>query len=303
MRKLLFIFNPHSGTGKIRAALSDIIDIFTESGYEVTIYPTRARRDGSRKVLESGPQYDRIVVAGGDGMFHELTDAVLRLPSPVPVGYLPAGTVNDFAAAHALPGDLRWAAEIAVSDNIAVLDAGKFNDGYFSYIAAFGLLTQVSYTTNQEVKNRLGGLAYALEVLQSIDLPHFNAACRRMTIDTESDSISGEFVFGAVTNSTSVAGMKNFIKQDVKFDDGVLEGLFIRKPASLLELEQMKIALVNRDFTAPGLIQIQARRFRFRSERTAWTLDGEDGGEHSDVEISAAERALHIALPEGGGSP
>lgn len=297
MKRLFFVYNPNSGTGKIRPAISDVVDIFTKAGFVVTIYPTQAPGDGTQKIWESGGWYDRIVVAGGDGMFHELVEAALRLPDPVPVGYLPTGTVNDFATTHHLPKDLVRAAKIAASDHIMDLDAGRFNDTHFAYVAAFGLATQVAYETDQSLKNKLGSLAYLVEVLKSIDLEHFEAACQSMTITTPDASVSGDFIFGAVTNSTSVAGMKNFICDGVRFDDGLLEGLFIRKPSSLLELEQMKVGLINRDFNAPCIVQMQAPEFQISSSPAVWTLDGENGGEHIHVHISVAERALHIALP------
>lgn len=298
MRKLLFVYNPHSGTGKIRLAISDVVDIFAKANFEVTIYPTQTPGDGGRKVQEAGAQYDRIVVAGGDGMFHEVVDAILRLPSPVPVGYLPTGTVNDFAATHRLPKELTKAADIAASDHIVTLDAGKFNNTYFTYVAAFGLATQAAYETDQSMKNKLGSLAYLLEVIKSFDLKHFEAACRRVSITTSCAELNGDFIFGCVTNSTSVAGMKNFVHSDVQFDDGLLEGLFIRRPSNLLELEQMKLGLASRDLTAPCLLQMQAPEFQITSEPMAWTLDGENGGEQTSVQITAAVRALHIALPE-----
>lgn len=156
----------------------------------------------------------------------------------------------------------------------------------------------MSYETNQKLKNRLGFLAYVMKMLQSIDLEHFEAACSQMTIEFEDTLLTGEFIFGAISNSTSVAGMKNFMDDKVILDDGILEGLFIRKPRTLLELEQMKKGLIDRDFDAPGLFSVRAERFVIHSEPTAWTLDGESGGEHEFVQISTKKQALRITLPE-----
>ncbi len=297
MKKLLFIFNPRSGTGKIRSALVDVVDVFTKAGYETTIYPTQAPEDGKRRILENGETYDRIVVSGGDGMLHELVNAVVQLPQAVAVGYLPSGTVNDFAATHSLPRDPVKASEVAVSDHILSLDVGRFNDSWFSYVAAFGLFTQVSYQTNQKLKNKLGSLAYFLEALQSIDYRHFEQACRKMEITADGADFSGEFIFGAVTNSTSIGGFRKLICDGVQFDDGRLEGLFVKKPSGVRELEQMQRGLVRSDFSAACLLRFSAREFSVRSEEMAWTLDGENGGRHSDVRISAVQKTLHIALP------
>lgn len=298
MRRLLFVFNPHSGTGKVRKKLAEVLDIFVKASYEVIAYPTQAAEDGMRKILSDGADYDRIIVAGGDGMLHELVNAAVRLPKAITVGYLPTGTVNDFAATNHIPVNLTEAAKIAVSNHIHALDVGRFQDKYFSYVAAFGMVTSVAYETDQKMKNRLGSFAYFIKVLQSIDLEHFDAACRQMTIQFEDNILTGEFVFGAISNSKSIAGMRNFLDDNVILDDGILEGLFIRKPRTLFELEQMKKGLVDRDFHAACLVSVKAENFMIHSEPVAWTLDGESGGEHETVEISVKKQALKIALPE-----
>lgn len=301
MKRLQFVFNPHSGTGKIRKQLSEVLDIFTKSGYETVVYPTQAPGDGMKKILAEGAAYDRIVTAGGDGMLHELVNAAACLPESASVGYLPAGTTNDFAATNYISANLLDAAETAVSDHVCALDVGSFQEQYFAYVAAFGMVTSVSYETDQKLKNRWGFLAYVMKMLQSIDLEHFDAACRRMTIEFGDTLLTGEFIFGAISNSTSIAGMKKFMDDKVVLDDGILEGLFICKPRTLLELEQMKKGLIDRNFDVPGLFSVRAERFTIHSEPMAWTLDGERGGEHEFVQIAAKKQSLQIALPESVG--
>lgn len=184
MKRLLFVFNPHSGTGKIIKNLGEVINIFTKADYEVVAYPTQSGGDGERKILSDGNRFDRIVVAGGDGMLHELVNAALQLPKQIPVGYIPTGTINDFASTHNIPKNIIDAAVIAASDNIRTIDVGMFNDEIFSYVAAFGLVTNVAYDTDQKAKNNWGVLAYLANGIKNMDLPHFYAACRKMTIDT-----------------------------------------------------------------------------------------------------------------------
>lgn len=165
---------------------------------------------------------------------------------------------------HSGTGKIRkQLSEVLASDHICALDVGNFQERYFAYVAAFGMITSVSFETDQKLKNRLGFLAYILKTLQSIDLEHFEAACSQMTIEFEDTLLTGEFIFGAISNSTSVAGMKNFI-----------------------------------NFNAPGLFSARSERFVIHSEPTAWTLDGESGGGHEFVQISAKRQALRIALPE-----
>lgn len=298
MKKLLFLFNPYSGTGAIGKHLSEVLDIFTKADYEVVAHPTQAPRDAVVKIIREGERFDRIVVAGGDGMLHELVNAVQHLPKPVEVGYIPTGTVNDFAASNRIPKKIPDAAKIAVSDNIKTLDAGNFGGRYFSYVAAFGIGTNVSYDTDQKQKNRWGFLAYAANAMKSLDLAHINAVCREMTVKAGDTVLTGNFLFGSVSNSRSIAGMTNLVAKDMELDDGVLDGLFIRKPRNMKEMDQLKNSLLAHNFDANCMYFIRAERFEITSEPTVWTLDGENGGEYDHVTISTEKQALHIALPE-----
>ncbi len=299
MKRMLFIFNPHSGTGEICRHLGTVLDIFTKAGFEVVAHPTQASRDCTIKIIRDGERFDRIVAAGGDGMLHELINGVLRLDIPKEIGYIPTGTVNDFARSNFIPRDIPEAARIAAGDHIMCLDAGNFAGRYFSYVAAFGIGTSVSYATDQKQKNRWGMLAYAANAVKEMDLTHVRAACRNMVIKAEDTILTGNFLFGSISNSRSIAGMKNLVAKDVELDDGVLDGLFIRLPKSVREYEQLRNSLIARNFDASCMYFIRANRFEIESDPTAWTLDGESGGEHSKVEIKTVTKALHIALPEG----
>lgn len=297
MKKLLFVFNPHSGTGEICRHLAEVVDVFTKADYEVVVYPTQAAEDGTRKILEDGEKFDRIVVAGGDGMLHELVNAVMRLHSPVSIGYIPTGTVNDFATTHNIPKNAVEAAKVAVSDHIGCLDVGMFGEEYFSYVAAFGFASNVAYDTDQKAKNTWGVLAYVANAIKNMEPQHFNQACCKMTVDTGEEILEDEYIFGAVSNSLSIAGMQNLVDRKVVLDDGLLEGLFIKKPQNVIELEQITRALLTRNFDLPCMSFVRAKRFEIHSEPAVWTLDGENGGEHESIVITAQKQVLRIALP------
>lgn len=298
MKKLLFVFNPHSGTGEICKCLAEVADIFTKADYEVVVYPTQRAKDGTRKILADGMNFDRIVVAGGDGMLHELVNAVLHLPGQVTIGYIPTGTVNDFASTHNIPKNAIEAAKVAVSEHIGHLDVGKFDGEYFSYVAAFGLGSNVAYDTNQKAKNTWGVLAYVANALKNMDPQHISQACCKMSVGTSDAVLEGEFIFGAVSNSLSIGGMQNLIDKEVVLDDGLLEGIFIKKPQNVIELEQIIRGLLTRKFDSPCISFVRAKQFEINSQLAAWTLDGENGGEHEHIVISAKKQVLQIALPE-----
>lgn len=297
MKKLLFVFNPHSGTGEICKYLAEVVDIFTKAEYDVVVYPTQAALDGTRKILADGESFDRIVVSGGDGMLHELVNAILRLKKPITIGYIPTGTVNDFANTHNIPKNPVEAAKIAVSDHVGFLDAGRFGSEYFTYVAAFGLGSNIAYDTDQKAKNTWGVLAYVANAIKSIEPQNISQSCCKMRVDTGEEVIEDEFIFGAVSNALSIGGMQNLIDRDVVLDDGLLEGLFIKKPQNVLELEQIARGLITRNFDMPSMNFVRARKFEIDSKPAAWTLDGENGGEHEHVVIKAQKQVLRIALP------
>ena len=162
-RKLLFVFNPHSGKGQIKNNLVDIVDIMVKAGYEVTIYTTQARADATRKVIEEAQNFDRIVCSGGDGTLDEVVTGLIQSEASTPIGYIPAGSTNDFANSLGIPKEMVKAAEVAVGNNPFPCDIGDFNSDTFVYVAAFGLFTEVSYKTSQQLKNIFGHVAYIME--------------------------------------------------------------------------------------------------------------------------------------------
>ena len=167
-KKLVFIFNPKAGKGKIKTSLMDIVDIFNKGGYEVIIRATQAPKDAYEQVKKYADKVDLIVCSGGDGTLDEVVTGITEVGSKVPVGYIPAGSTNDFANSLGIPKNMKAAAETVVDGRLFACDIGAFNDDTFVYIAAFGLFTDVSYETKQEYKNVLGHMAYILEGMKRL---------------------------------------------------------------------------------------------------------------------------------------
>ena len=298
MKKLLFVFNPHSGTGVIRKHLAEVLDVFTKSGYEVVAYPTQCSGDGINKIREEGAEFDRIVVAGGDGLLNELVNGVMSLPKEVETGYIATGTVNDFAATHGIPKNVIEAAKIAASDNVKAIDLGKFGDRYFAYVSAFGIATDVPYKTKQSAKNHWKIWAYVWNIIKCIGPNKFKAACRKMRVDAGDVVFNGEFIFGTISNSKSIGTLHILVDKKVELDDGRLEALFIPRPKKLREWFRLYKNLREQDFSHSKLMFVRTSELKLTMEKTAFTLDGEDGGEHEEITITAQKQALKIALPE-----
>ena len=298
MKKLLFVINPCSGKGKIKNRLLEILDIFVKQGYRVETYITQKPLDGKEKVISRGRRADLIVCSGGDGTLNEVVSGMMELKKmelkKMPVlGYIPAGSTNDYAASLGLPKQMMKAAQAAVGGQVRTADVGKFGDDrYFVYIAAFGAFTEVSYLTPQDKKNLLGHQAYMLEAVKSL----MDIRGRQMKIQWEEGELEGEFLFGMVTNTISVGGFKGLVNRDVALDDGYFEAMFIRMPKNPLDFSNIVSYLFLKEEENELVYRFKTRRIRLVSEEeTDWVLDGEFGGKRREVEIVNMEKQIHIA--------
>ena len=295
MKKMLFIYNPNAGTGLLKPKLSDVLDIFVKGGYEVTVYPTQRYHDALSKTISYEGDYDLVVCSGGDGTLDEVVTGMSKRDKQVPVGYIPAGTTNDFANSLHISKDMLEAADTAANGVPVPCDVGIFNDDIFVYIAAFGLFTDVSYETKQSMKNVLGHLAYVLEGTKRI----FNIPSYHIKVTYNDEVLEDEFVFGMVTNSRSVGGFKGIIGKDVVFDDGEFEVTLIKTPKNPIELNEIIASLVIKQIDSKHMYSFRTGHIRFESvEEIPWTLDGEFGGEHDDVVIRNKKQGLRIMVAE-----
>lgn len=293
-KKIFFVFNPRAGKAKIRSKLCDIIDIFVKAGYEVTAYPTQEAGDAVRAVQEKSENYDLLVCSGGDGTLDEVVNGIIRCSRRIPIGYIPAGSTNDFAGSLGIPKDMLKAADIVVKGKSYACDIGTFNEEGFVYIAAFGLFTDVSYETSQDVKNVLGHMAYILEGMKR--LPAVKSYHFRVSYGD--NVIEDEFVFGMVTNSTSVGGFKRITGKYVELNDGEFEVTLIKMPSNPLELNLIMAALLNRNINTDYMYCFKASEVLFETKKEIpWTMDGEFGGNHKKVCIKNRKQAVEIRVP------
>lgn len=300
MKKLLFVYNPRAGKEMLKPRLSDVLDIFVKAGYEVTVHPTQAYRDAYYQIKEyEVGKYDLIVCSGGDGTIDEVATGMMKRremgKDVVPVGYIPAGTTNDFAKSLHIPRKPLAAADNAVKGVPFPCDIGKFNDSVFVYIAAFGIFTDVSYETDQAVKNVLGHMAYILEGAKRI----FNIPSYKIKVEHDGEVIEDEFIFGMVTNSRSVGGFSNMVGKNIVFDDGLFEVTLIKTPKNPIALQEIIAALLIEQVDTKHMYTFKTKKITFDSvEEIPWTLDGEFGGEQDYVEIENAQKAMEIMVPE-----
>lgn len=295
MKKLLFVVNGHSGKGQIKNKLLDIIDIMIKEGYHVQVHTTQEREDATKVVREQAKYYDLVVCSGGDGTLDEAVTGMMQSEVRTPLGYIPAGSTNDFANSLEIPKDMIQAAQTAVLGVPFSCDVGEFNGDYFIYVAAFGIFTDVSYATSQELKNALGHVAYILEGAKRLH----TIKSYHMRVEYDGNEIEGDFLLGMITNSTSVGGFKNMTGKDVKLDDGMFEVTLIHKPKNIIELNTIIASLTNLKDETDLIDSFRADSVKFYSEEEIpWTLDGEFGGDHKEVQIKDHCKAVDIMINE-----
>lgn len=298
MKRLLFISNLKSGKNQIKPHFSTIVDMFVAAGYEVTVHTTQAVRDAYEVTRTRGESYDLIVCSGGDGTLDEVVSGIIELPVRPVLGYIPAGTTNDFAKSLGISSNMTAAASNVLNGVPFAIDVGAFQDRYFAYVAAFGAFTDVSYQTPQQLKNTFGHLAYVMEGLKSLPTitPH------RMTVEFDNEVITDSFAYGMVTNSVSVGGFKSISGKEMEFDDGLFEVLLVRMPKNLFELQAIMSAFLMQKVDERYMFFAKVDHIRFSSdEEISWTLDGEDGGTYKEVKLRNLRKAIQILRPADKG--
>lgn len=295
MKKLLFVYNAHAGKASIRSKLADILDLMVKKGYQVTVHPTQWSGDATEVVEQEAPEYDLVVCSGGDGTLDEVVTGMMRVEERKPIGYIPMGSTNDFANSLRLPRNILKAAKIALDGRRFACDVGRFNDNSFIYVAAFGIFTEVSYQTNQELKNLLGHAAYILEGAKSLlDIEAYN-----MRVEYEDVVLEGDFIYGMVSNSISVGGFKQIAGKNVLLDDGVFEVTLIKHPKNPLELNEIVASLLTRVDNTELIYSFKTGQIRFYAQKEVpWTLDGEYGGTHTQTVIKNWYQAVEIMVEE-----
>ena len=292
MKKMLFIMNPYAGMRKANRHLADIIAIFNRAGYDVQTYMTAAPGDCITAVEQKAAGADLIVCAGGDGTFNETVTGLLRSGLDIPVGYIPAGSTNDFATSLKLPTNILDAARLIVEGEPTAYDVGRFGERYFTYVASFGAFTKASYTTPQNVKNALGHTAYILSGIQ--ELSQIRKIHVRFDLD-DGNVVEDDFIFGAISNSTSVGGILTLDPKQVDMQDGKFELLLVRAPQDLLELSECVKALTEQKYNCKMVTFCPASKVKITASADMdWTLDGEREPGHEVVEAENLHHAIRL---------
>ena len=295
MKKLLFVMNPYAGMRKGNRYVAEIISVFNRGGYDVSAYMTACQGDAARLVEERASEFDLIVCAGGDGTFNETITGLLSGGVDVPIGYIPCGSTNDFASSLHLPTNILQAAKEIVEGTPVRYDVGRFGSRYFSYVASFGAFTKASYSTPQNIKNALGHTAYVLSGIQELS----QIRKEHIRIDTGDQVIEDDFLFGAISNSTSVGGILTLDPKQVDMRDGKFELLLVRAPKDLTEVHECIWALQKQKYNCAMMTFLSARELKVTADPDMpWTLDGEREDGHAEVTVENLHHAIQLMKKE-----
>ncbi len=293
MKKMLMIVNPVAGKKKVLRYVAEIVNLFNRAGYVVLVHITERAGDGKAQLLRHAKELDLVVCCGGDGTFNEVVSGILDCGEDIPVGYIPAGSTNDFANTLGLSTNPIKAAERILQGAPTPVDVGTLGNARFTYIASFGAFTRASYNTPQNAKNTLGHTAYLLEGLTEL------SQIRKIRVKAELDeeTVEGEYIFGAVCNSTSVAGVLKLDPRRVDLQDGRFEVLLIRAPKDLAELSGCIHALSAQTYDSPMITFRSSRNVTITTpEKMTWSLDGEGVEGDKTVQIRNLRQAIRIVM-------
>lgn len=290
MKRLLFVFNPAAGRGKIKGRLFDIVDAFIKHGFHVTVYPTQYKGDATSVLKNDTEPYDLLVCAGGDGTLNEVVSGMMLAGRSVPIGYIPAGSMNDVGHSFKISRNIMSAVNNILTGKPYAMDIGKFNDRFFIYVAAFGAFTDIPYTTSQKNKNAIGNLSYYLEGIKKLS----ELKEKHVKIKYDDKVLEDKFLVGLVTNSLYIGGFKNVNYEKTSLNDGLLEALLIKMPKNIYDLQLIVSALLSYKIVPNFMYYIQTSKLEIISESMEWTLDGEYGGAHTNVIIENTNKAIQI---------
>ena len=293
-KKLLLVYNPCSGKGTIVQKIASIIDIYTKAGFMVTAYPTQKALDAMQIVSDNSLDFDQVVCSGGDGTLNEVVTGMMNREKKIPVGYIPAGSTNDYANSLGLPKNFMEAAKVAIGEGRFKSDIGLFGDRYFVYVAAFGLFSAVSYMTKQEMKNILGHSAYIIEGMKSLtNIPKYH-----ITVESEDQHLEGDYILGMVSNSVSIGGFKKLFGKSVALDDGYYELTLARQPKNISEFQELLTCFLSGKLQEASIVEsIKISNARISCDQPlAWSLDGEFGGEFTEIDIKNCKQALELVI-------
>lgn len=298
MKKIALLINGYAGNGLLQEKTYHIIEKLSDNENELTVFPIVPKLEDAPYTfhLQNNHSYDLIVCGGGDGTLNHILNMVMRLPYQPTLGYIPAGTTNDFARSIMIPSNIDEACDAILHGTPFAYDIGKLNDTYFNYVAAFGAFASVSYSTEQSIKNIFGHAAYIISAIA--ELPQHINYKRHMKVETDVFQVEDDFIFGAIFSSSSIGGIDISKLSDAHMNDGKYEIILIKYPENIMDYGQIIQSLLDMNFDSPYLIYSKITRATIEASDIAWSIDGEYGGVTNSATFEVIPQAVQIMTPK-----
>lgn len=298
MKKIALLVNGLAGNGSLQRQTYQIIEDLTKAGNEITVFPIQPEKEllPDEFLLHRGNDFDMIVCGGGDGSLNHIVNYLMTMKHKPILGYIPAGTTNDFAKSIKIPVNISEACKVITHGVPFRYDVGQLNDRYFNYIAAFGAFSSISYSTDQSIKSIFGYTAYILSAIT--EFPQQMNYKRHMKIETDTFTIEDDFIFGAIFSSKSIGGIDITSYKDACLDDGKYEIILVKYPENILDLGQVIQPLMDSSLESPYLISGSITHAKIQSKDIAWSIDGELGETSDEAIFRVHPKAIQIMVPK-----
>lgn len=297
-KEILIIVNPSAGRGKASKYIPEICDNLEKKDFDVEIVYTSEENNGE-KIIENYIRYiDTVIVCGGDGTLNEVINGIIKCNKKINVTFIPLGTTNDFAKTVKMPKSKYSLSKNLYKYQKKNIDIGRFNDRYFYYVAAFGALSNIAYTTKQDDKNKYGRFAYYKKAIKTIKSLR-EVKTYKATIVTDNEIIKDEFIYGGITNSISIGGFRWFKRDEFSINDGLFEVILVKKPQSFIENLKILFSILRKKYDQKNIYYMKSGHLQIDFEESVeWTLDGEFGGKTRHVLIENNKSKINILIPQ-----
>lgn len=274
MKKCAVIINPTSGNGKGLEKIEEIKKTLNNYNYKYEIFIT-GYKGHAKEIVTNLKRFSLVISIGGDGTFNEVMQGNFLRKRKLLLAHIPFGTANDIGAMYGYTKDLITNLKLALDGVIKKIDICTINGIPFTYCAAFGKLTNVSYETPKDLKKRFGYLAYILKGLKE-----FNNKTKlydiRYKVGDEIDIEKVSFIL--ISNANRIAGINNFY-ENIYLDDNRFEVLLCNI-TNKKDIFKTVINLSKTDISkVPGFKFYKTNKLDLEFSNIiskAWSIDGEE---------------------------
>ncbi len=295
--KLTILFNPAAGRGQARRALARALEVLRKGGCEPQVRESRDTPHLAELARQAaGENPDALVSAGGDGTHHQVLNGIFG--SQIPLGVIPLGTGNDFAAALEIPEDPGAAASILLAGRTRQIDVARVGPAVYACVAGVGFDSVVTRYANERVRRLRGRLAYAWAILRCLP----KSGAQPLELRSEVRDFSGPALFAIVANHSTYGGGVR-IAPRAKLDDGLLDVCIVPPLRPLEILRWIPRAYRGEHLAHPRIVYFQAKRISLASPSRLELFGDGEFLQELPATIEVMPRAVRVVVParEGDG--